>query len=302
MTNHEVGTLLVTGASGHLGRRIVELLLESGVGPIVATTRTPEKLRDLAGRGVMVRQADFDEPAGLERVFAGVSRMLLVSTSALDRPGRRAEQHGNAIGAAVRAGVRHVVYTSFSAHDLDSPVLIAPDHHATETALEASGMDWTFLRDNLYTDNLLSSLPRAIATGQIVAAAGAGGAGYVTREDCARVAAAVMGARSLSNAKYEVTGPAPVTHAELAKIASELSGRRVVYVPVAPVVLRSGMVAAGLPRVMANIYASFDVGIAKGVFKTVSPAVKNLTGRAPTSVADFLAAQREALFAGAAAG
>jgi len=300
MTRSDVGTILVTGASGHLGRRVVELLLESGAGPVVATTRTPEALRDLAARGVMVRLADFDVSAGLERAFAGVSRMLLVSTSAFDRPGHRAEQHGNAIGAAVRAGVRHVVYTSFARPELDSPVLPAADHHATETAIAASGMGWTFLRDNLYADNLLRSLPRAVASGQLVAAAGAGAAAYVTREDCARSAAAALTARELSNARHDVTGPAAVTHAELARIVSELAGRRVTYVPVDPVVLRSGMVAAGVPRAVADIAVSFDVGIARGFFKAVSTAVRDLTGRAPTRLADFLASQREVLFAGAA--
>jgi NAD(P)H dehydrogenase (quinone) len=300
MARVETGSLLVTGASGQLGHRVVELLVESGAGPIVALTRTPEKLRDLAARGVSVRPADLDRATGLESALAGASRMLLV-TDAIDWPGRRAQQHGNAIGAAVHAGIGHVVYVSFSAHDPESPVLIAPEHHASEAALAASGLGWTFLRNNLYADDLLRSLPRAVAAGQIVAAAGGGAAAYVTREDCARVAAAVMAAKALPNAAYEVTGPEAVTHAELARIASQVSGRSVVYVPVDALALRSRLVASGLSRMEANIRASFDVGIARGVFRRVTPAVMNLTGHPPMGVAEFLSRHRDALFADAAA-
>ncbi len=107
-------TLLVTGASGQLGRRVVELLLEAGAGTVVAATRDPAKLADLAARGAVVRRADFDDEASLVEAFQGVDRLLLISTDALDRPGRRLAQHEAAVRAAVSAGVGHIVYTSLT--------------------------------------------------------------------------------------------------------------------------------------------------------------------------------------------
>lgn len=295
MTQNHKPTLLVTGAAGQLGRRVVELLLEAQAGPIIATTRTPEKLADLAARGVTVRQADFDKPESLATAFAGAERLLLISTDAFDGAGRRVGQHRNAINAAVAAGVKHVVYTSITRPEPGSPAAVAPDHYATEQALAASPLDWTSLRNNVYTESLLMSLPRAVATGQLMAAAGEGGAGYVTREDCARAAAAVLASQRAGRAALDVTGPAIVTHAELAQIASAFTGRPVTYVPLPPAALKAGMVAGGLPEPVASLVVSFDVAIAQGVLAEASSAVKDLTGQAPQSVADFLAAHRAAL-------
>ena len=165
-------TLLVTGASGHLGRQVVELLLDTHAGHIIATTRNPEKLADLAARGVEVRGADFDDPESLPAAFAGAERLLLISTDAADGTDRRARQHIHAVKAAEQAGVAHVLYTSLINPGPESPILIAPDHAATEQALAESALDWTVLRNNMYTDYLLQSLPQAVASGKLTAAAG----------------------------------------------------------------------------------------------------------------------------------
>ena len=289
-------SLLVTGGSGHLGRRVVELLLDSRAGHVITTTRHPEKIGDLAARGAEIRRIDFDDD--LETVteaFTGAGRMLLVSTDALDRPGRRYEQHQKAINAAVRAGLRHIVYTSLTHPEPGSPVLIAPDHHQTELALEASGLGVTFLRNNLYTDLLLMSLPRAVASGHLVAAAGAGGAAYVTRDDCARAAAAALTSDFAGHRKLDVTGPEVVTYAELADLAGQLTARPVSYVAVDPEKLRAGMVEAGMPRPVADLWVSFDVGMAQGLFAPAARTVAELTGHEPTSVKEFLNLHRAAL-------
>ena len=183
-----MATLLVTGASGHVGRRAVELLLEAKAGTIIAATRTPAKLADLEARGVIVRHADFDNPASLTKAFEGVNRLLLISTDVLGQPGYRLNQHRTAVKAAEDAGVNHVVYTSLMNPGPDSPVLLAPDHHGTETALAESKMGWTSLRENLYAETLLGSVSRAIQMGQHFSAAGDGKAAYITREDVARAA------------------------------------------------------------------------------------------------------------------
>jgi len=283
MTTTGIPSMLVTGASGHLGRRVVEILLEARPSHIIATTRHPDKIKDLAARGVEVRWADFDEPDTLADAFAGAERMLLISTDALDRPGRRLSQHCKAIDAAVHAGVQHIVYTSLTHPEPGSPVLIAPDHHGTEAALEASGLGSTSLRNNLYTDLLLMSLPRAVASGELVAAAGTGGAAYVTREDCARAAAAALASPFNGQRKLDVTGPGVVTHAELAGLASELTGRPVSYVASEPEALRVRLMEAGMPGPVADLWVSFDVGIARGLFGSATKAVAELTGREPTS-------------------
>ena len=133
-------TVLVTGASGHLGRRVVELLLETYDGRIIAATRTPEKLPEFSQRGVIVRYADFEDPASLLKAFQGVDRLLLVSTDAVDVPGRRINQHRNAVKVAEQAGVRHVAYTSLVNPGPDSPAFVASDHRDTEGFTQLFGI------------------------------------------------------------------------------------------------------------------------------------------------------------------
>ena len=287
--------LLVTGASGQLGRRVVELLLAQGISNIIATTRNPEGLADLAARGVDVRKADFDEEEGLAEAFAGAERLLLVSTDAVGQPGKRFLQHNAAIDAAAKAGVKHLVYTSLTHPVTDSPVLLAPDHIKTELALEASGLGYTALRNNLYTDLLLMSLPAAIGMGQLFSAAGEEGAAYVTREDCARAAAAALSSDFEGKRQLEISGPQVVTYAALAEMASELSSTKVTHVPIQPHVLKAGMIQNGVPEVIADLMVSFEEGMAKGLFAPATDAVAELTGEQPMTVKSFLESHRDAL-------
>jgi NAD(P)H dehydrogenase (quinone) len=272
----------------------VELLLEKEAGKIVAGTRKPEKLADLAARGVTVRQADFDDPKELETALAGVDRVLIISTDAIDRPGRRLAQHKAAVAAAASAGVKHAVYTSMPNPET-SPVVFAPDHLGTEQALKASGMSWTILRDCWYTDYLIPTLAPAVASGQLIAATGEGGAPYVTREDCAQGAAAALASADTSNRTWNITGPAVVTWAELAKLAGELTGHAVTYVPVDAAERTAQLIAAGTPEPIAKMLVSGQLAIAHGKMGTATTAVKELTGREPVSVREFLSARRAAL-------
>ncbi|MDB4997743.1 MAG: NmrA family protein [Myxococcaceae bacterium] len=296
------GPLLVTGASGHLGRRVVELLLASEQTKgrkIVATTRTPDKLADLAARGVEVRAASFDDAASLATAFRGVERALIVSTDALDRPGRRFEQHKVAVEAAQDAGVRHVVYTSLTHPDPDSPITLAPDHWNTEKAIKDFGFTYTFLRNNIYADYLLSGLAYAVRTGKLVNAFGTGAVGYVARDDCARAAAAALASSFDERAVLDITGPAAVTQTELAAIVTELTGRDVQYVPVDADTQKKNLVGAGLPPAVAELLVSFELAAAKGQLAVTSSAVLELTGTAPMSVRELLAANTAALLGGA---
>ena len=288
--------LLVTGASGQLGRAVIAELLARGVAParIVATTRKPESLAELAAQGVELRAADFDDAASLARAFAGVQRLLLVSTDALDVPGKRLAQHRNAVQAAVAAGVQHVVYTSMPKPEPGSPIPFAPDHHGTEQALAASPLGWTVLRNCWYMQNLLLSLP-GLASGQWYSAAGEGRIAYVSRDDCARAAAAALASDSSVNAIHDITGPEALSTAEIARLVAEFTGRPLAVVPVSPEALAQGLAAHGVPAFLVPVLVGLDVNTAQGRVAQVSDAVHKLTGRAPQTLADFLSAHKAAL-------
>lgn len=285
-------TLLVTGATGKLGRQVVELLLERNAGPIIATTRTPEKLWDFKKRGVDVRAADFEDEASLVAAFKGADRALLISTDAL---GKRLSQHARAIRVFEKSGVKHVLYTSLPNAE-KSVVSIAPDHAGTEAALAATKLDFTILRNNLYLDLALFTLKGAVAAGQIVDARGSGATAFVTREDCARAAAAALADRSAAGRRtLDVTGPEAVTSDQLAAIVSEIVGKVVAHVSVPVEALVKGMMEHGLPKPMADLYGSFDLAISKGELANATKTVATLTGKPPQSVRDFLTANRAAL-------
>ena len=295
MTSTAHGPFLVTGASGQLGGRVVELLLEAGVGPLIATTRSVDKLIVFANRGVDVRTADFNDPSGLGEAFSGAKRLLIISTDDLE-PGKRLAAHRGAIEAAVAADIEHIVYTSLTNPAEDSPIPFSGDHRDTEAMLAESGVSYTILRNNLYTDMMLMSAPQAIGMGQLFAAAGDGAAGYVTREDCAQAAAAALMKETETNT-YDITGPELVSQGALAQILSEVSGSEIPYIPISVEDLRAAMMGNGLPKMMADVFSSFDVAIAKGFFAVKTSAVEDLTGQAPTSVRSFLLDNKAALLA-----
>ncbi|MBV8629964.1 MAG: SDR family oxidoreductase [Silvibacterium sp.] len=288
------GRLLVTGAAGHLGRRVIEHLIERKAGPIIATTRDTSKIADLATRGVEVRMADFDKPETLVTAFAGADRMLMISTDAISAPGRRLAQHKTAVAAAERAGVKHIVYTSFPAPRPNSDSVIEDDHFWTEQAIAASSLSWTFMRHGLYTDGLARFLQRALQTGTWATATQNRPRHYVTRDDCARADAAALASGDTSKRIYEITGPAAPTPAEVAAIVSDVIGRQVAHVNVPADVLRSGMEGAGLPPTVVGAMIGFDIATALGFHAIVTPAVEELTGRAPASVRDFVTANKAA--------
>lgn len=290
-------TLYVSGASGQLAQRVLTHLVDHHRIPpalIVAGTRKPEKLEAWAAKGVKVRKADFEDPASLAAALKGVDRMLLISTDAIDRPGRRLAQHKAAVEAAKQAGVRHVVYTSMPNPDR-SPVTFAPDHLGTEQALEASGLGWTILRMSWYMDGLLGALPPVLAAGQWVTAAGSGKVSHVTREDCARAAAAALASDETGNVRYDVTGPEKYTTAELAATASRVTGKPIEVVQVSNEEFAQGKRAAGLPEFVVALIASIEAHARAGCGDVLSDAVVKLTGKPPQSVSDFLAANKAAL-------
>lgn len=283
--------LLVTGAAGQLGRAVIRHLLTTlkvPDGSIIAATRKPEQLKDLAAQGVQVRAADFDDPQSLPAAFAGVGRMLLISTDRLDRPGYRAEQHGRAIAAAEQAGVGHVVYTSMPKPD-NSPLLIAPDHARTEAALRDSKLaGWTVLRNHWYFENLLMSLPQILGSGRWFTADEGGASADIARDDLARAAAVVLAGNFSGKRAFTLSGGQALTKAEIARILSEATGKPIEVVQVPLPGLIQGMVGAGLPQPLAEIFASFDTNTAQGRVAEVTGDYQAITGVAPQSFADWV--------------
>jgi NAD(P)H dehydrogenase (quinone) len=288
---------LVTGASGHLGQLVINNLLETHGIPasqVVATTRNPEKLADLAAKGVTVRAADFDDTANLVNAFEGATRLLLISTDAMDRPGQRLEQHQNAIAAAEKAGVEHVLYTSMPKPET-SAVLFAPDHAGTEKALAASGLKgWTVLRNNWYFENLLHSLPSAIKSGTWHTAAGGGRIAHIAREDLARAAAAALASDRGGKNTYTLTGAQEYTTDEIARLVSDAVGKPIAVVQVPLEGLVQGMVGAGFPESVARVFASFDANINQGGLAGVTGDYKKLTSNDNTPFASWLAKNKQA--------
>ena len=274
---------LVTGASGQLGQAVINHLLTTYKVPankIIATTREPQKLAALTAKGVTIRDANFDDEAHLTKAFAGATRLLLISTSAME-PGVRLRQHTNAVNAAAKAGVGHVVYTSMP-NPTTSPVLFAPDHVGTEKALSESKLaGWTVLRNNWYFENLFHSLPSALKSGTQYSASGQGKTAYIARDDLARAAAAVLSSNKDGKATYTLSGAKQLSVDEVASLASKATGKplNVVHVPLEGLI--QGMIGAGLPEGVARVFASFDAAAAQGALSGTHDDYKTLVGSNP---------------------
>jgi NAD(P)H dehydrogenase (quinone) len=281
-------TIVVTGASGHLGRLVVESLLDLDVpaDQIVAAARTPQKAAGLAARGVQVREADYDRPETLASAVAGADRLLLVSGVDF---GRRAQQHQAVVDAAREARVGHIAYTSIPYADT-TPIAIAPEHKATEELIRASGLPFTFLRNGWYTENYDGSIAQAAASGVLIGSAGDGLLSAATRADYAAAAAAVLTGQGHQGKVYELGGDPAWTYAELAAQIARTAGTPVVYRNLSPGQHQQALADAGLPPHYAEILVDADQAIAAGHLLVRSGDLANLIGRPTTSLADAVAA------------
>jgi NAD(P)H dehydrogenase (quinone) len=277
-------SIVVTGATGHLGRLVVESLLDRGVpaGDVVATGRRVEALAELADRGVDVRGADYGDPSSLRAAFEGADRLLLVSGSEV---GRRVEQHRNAITAAREAGVGLLAYTSITRADT-SRMLLAGEHRATEQALARSGVPHVLLRNSWYLENYTAQLPTYLAHG-VTGATDGGRVSAAARADYAEAAAAVLTGAATAGAVYELGGE-PFTMTELAAAVSAATGRQVAYTDLPVEQYRQVLVGAGLPEPVAATLADSDRGIAEGELLVHGDDLARLIGRPPTSLRQAL--------------
>jgi len=279
--------IVVTAATGHLGRLVIEqLLAKVPATQVAAAVRNPEKAKDLAARGIQVRKADYDQPATLEAAFRGATRLLLISASEV---GKRVRQHENAVAAAKKAGVPLLAYTSIL-HADRSRISLAEEHLATEKAIRASGVPFIFLRDSWYIENYTENLGPALEHGAILGAAKEGRVAAATRADYAAAAVAVLTARTEPGKVYELAGDQPFTMAELAAEVSRQSGKQVAYRDLPPDEYEKTLLGFGLPPPVAHMLRSADEGIARGDLDDRGGELRRLIGRPTTPLAQAVAA------------
>nr|WP_315384114.1 NAD(P)H-binding protein [uncultured Sphingomonas sp.] len=275
----------VTGASGQLGHRVVESLLQKvAPGEIVALVRNPESVADFAAKGVVVRRFDYDAAETLAPGLAGVTRLLLVSGNAI---GSRVSQHKAVIEAAKAAGVQLIAYTSLLRAQT-SPMQMAIEHKATEDLLAASGVPAALLRNGWYTENYLMSAGPAIEHGVLIGSAGDGLVSGAARADYAEAAAVVL-ARGQAGT-FELAGDTGFTHAELAAALAEASGKPVAYQDLPQDAYAKALEGAGLPAPFAAILADSDARVADGALFDESKTLSGLIGRPTTPWRETIAA------------
>lgn len=280
-------SIVVTGATGELGRLVVEELLATvSASEIAAVVRNAEKAAPLAARGIELRVADYDRPESLKDVFRAGDRVLLISGSEV---GRRVPQHTAVIDAAKAAGVAQLAYTGVLGGP-DADFQLADEHKVTEQLILDSGLPHTFLRNGWYTENYTANLAPVLEHGAVVANAGDGRVASATRADYAAAAAAVLTGEGHIGAVYELSGDVAWSFAEYAAAVAAATGKEIAYKNVPAAVHQEILVGAGLPEGFAAILVDVDEAIGRGLLAATSGDLARLIGRPTTPLAETLAA------------
>ncbi|RBP85148.1 SDR family oxidoreductase [Marinomonas rhizomae] len=278
--------ILVTGASGQLGRLVIDNLLNTTpANQIIAAVRNPEKVADLAEKGIQVRQADYSDLDSLVTAMQGVEKVLLISSSEV---GQRTAQHSNVIDAAKQTSVSLIAYTSILNADT-SPLILAKEHVATENLLAESGVPYVLLRNGWYSENYTMGLAGALEHG-VVGCAEDGKLSTAARTDYAEAAAAVLVKDEQAGKVYELAGDNAFTLNEYAAVISKVSGKTVAYQNVPEAELTKILVGVGLPEGFAAILADSEAGASKGGLFSDSKDLSTLIGRPTTSIEDSIKA------------
>ncbi|MEB5972021.1 SDR family oxidoreductase [Pantoea dispersa] len=279
--------IAITGASGQLGRLVIKALLEKvPASEIIALVRSPEKAQDLQALGVALRTADYNQPQTLPSAFAGVAKVLLISSSEV---GQREAQHQAVIDAAKAAGVSFIAYTSLL-HADTSPLGLGVEHRATEALLQASGIPYALLRNGWYTENYAASIAPALAHHAFIGAAGSGRIASAARADYAAAAAEVISRDDQAGKVYELAGDDSYTLAEFSAEIARQSGEKVEYVNLPPAEFSAALIGAGLPTPLAELLADSDAGAAQGGLYDDSQTLSQLIGRPTTPFAEVIKA------------
>ncbi|HEX5338692.1 MAG TPA: SDR family oxidoreductase [Gallionella sp.] len=274
--------IVVTGATGQLGRLVIQSLLKKvPASQIVAAVRNVEKAQDLAAQGVQVRQADYNQPASWDTALQGADKVLLISSSEI---GQRAKQHQAVIDAAKRAGVKLLAYTSLL-HADTSILGLAGEHKDTEAYIRASGVPFVLLRNGWYTENYAMGIPAALSLGAVYGCAGDGRISSAARADYAEAAAVVLTSDNQAGKTYELAGDSAYTLSEFAAEISRQVGRAIGYVNLPEAEYKKALLGAGLPEPFAALLADSDTGVSKGALFDDSHQLSKLIGRSTTPLA-----------------
>jgi NAD(P)H dehydrogenase (quinone) len=277
--------IVITGASGQLGRLVINELLKSvPASELVAAVRSPEKVEDLAKLGVQVRKADYTQPSTLETAFTGADKVLLISSNEV---GQRAPQHANVIAAAKTAGVGLLAYTSIL-HADTTPLSLRSEHKQTEARLAESGVPYVLLRNGWYTENYAAGIPAALEHGVILGSAGEGRISSAARADYAAAAAAVLLADHQAGNVYELAGDEAYTLSGFAAEVSKQSGKTINYQDMPAAEYANALKGIGLPEGLADMLADADVGASKGGLFDGSKTLSKLIGRPTTPLSEVV--------------
>ena len=284
--------ILITGATGQLGQRVVQHLAarlpRAGAGQLAVSVRDAARAQNLAARGIDVRQGNFDEPEALQIAFAGAERLVLIST---DSPkAMRIVQHRNAIEAARAAGVKHIFYTSFLDADAHSPSEFAQVHAATEADLAASGLAYTLLRNGMYADFLPMTFAGALETGVLNLPAGQGKVSYLSRNELAQAIAAAAVAPRLEKQVYELTGQTAHDYREIVAKVGAATGKTLRYEAVSEDAYVQALEGFGVPAWLARALANMYSAAAENRFARSTNDFAALVGHPPKSI-DCLVAE-----------
>ena len=277
--------LLVTGATGKFGTKVMEILLKMvPASELAVSVRNPEKAEELRARGVDVRQGDFDHPETLDIAFSGVDRLLLISADGDNET--RIRQHNHAVAAAKRAGVSFIAYTSLANAEA-SQNLFAPTHQATEAAIVKTGIAYSFLRNNWYLENEISGIQGVLAGAPWLTSAADGKVGWALQQDYAEAAAAVLSGDGHENTIYELSGK-PLTQEELAATLGEILGKEVTVQQVDDGAYAEITAGAGVPDFVVPILVEIQKSIRVGSLDVESNDFEKLLGRPATSIHEAL--------------
>ena len=277
-------TITVTGVNGHLGRLVIrELLARVPADRIVGVTRNPAGAADL---GIEIRHADFDQPLALREAFAGANKLLIISTMGDNKT--RVRQHARAVAAAAAAGVGHIHYTSCTAADT-SGIWAAGAHRPTEEFVRATGIPYTFLRNNWYLENDLATIHRAVATGTVATSSRDGRWAPARRADFATATAAVLATDDHENAVYELGAPVSSGFADWAEAIAAETGRDISYTELDDSAAAAHLTAAGLPEQVVPRMIDFYQALARGDLDVPSDDLVKLTGREPMTPREYVA-------------
>lgn len=288
--------ILVTGATGQLGKATIESLIEKGIEPssISALVRDAAKAEDLKAKGVTVKVGDYDNYESLVAAIQGEEKLLLVSGT--DIP-NRLTQHKRVIDVAKEAGINHVVYTSFARKNNteSNPLgIVATAHIETDNYLKASGLDYTIMLNGLYADVLPMFIGQNVAETGIFYPAAEGKTSFTLRADMAEAAATILSTDGHINKEYVIAGSKKYSFQEVADLLSEILDKPVAYTSPDLEIYKATLAQAGVPDMYIGINVAFGEAIKQGEFDTDESDLETLLGRPATDLQDFLKAVYEA--------